>query len=205
MNSINQIIQESLETKQALFDQVDIIQSITTRLIDTFEKGNKLLICGNGGSAADAQHVAAELVGRFFCEREAIPAIALNTNTSSLTALANDYNYEVVFARQIEAFAKPGDVFVGISTSGNSSNVVKGAIAARKHGCFTIGFTGKKGGKLKDHVDLCLLAPSDSTPRIQEAHILVWHIICELIEVAIVHKQESITLNSSPSVEFQAS
>lgn len=204
MNLISQIIQESLLTKQALLEQTDLIQSITNCLIDTFRQGNKLLICGNGGSAADAQHIAAEFVGRFLHERAAIPAIALTTNTSSLTALGNDYNHNIIFARQVEAFARPGDVFAGISTSGNSANVIQGAIAARKHGCFTVGFTGKKGGKLKDHVDICLCVSSDSTPRIQEAHILVWHIICELVEVAMLKKEQLNNLNTLPSVKVHA-
>jgi D-sedoheptulose 7-phosphate isomerase len=186
MNSIAQIIQESLETKQSLSSQIDTIQAITDRLITSFSQGNKLLICGNGGSAADAQHVAAEFVGRFFCERAALPAIALTTNTSTLTALGNDYEYDIIFARQVEAFARSGDIFAGITTSGNSPNIIQAAIKAKQQGCFTIGFTGKTGGKLKEHVDLCLCIDSNSTPRIQEAHILVWHIICELAEASIV-------------------
>jgi D-sedoheptulose 7-phosphate isomerase len=186
MQSIAEIIQESLDTKQALFSQIDTIQAITDRLITSFSQGNKLLLCGNGGSAADAQHVAAEFVGRFFCERAALPAIALNTNTSILTALGNDYEYDIIFARQVEAFARRGDIFAGITTSGNSPNIIKAAIKAKEKGCFTIGFTGKTGGTLKEHVDLCLCIDSTSTPRIQEAHILVWHIICELVEASVV-------------------
>jgi D-sedoheptulose 7-phosphate isomerase len=186
MQSIAQIIQESLDTKQSLIAQIETIQAISDRLIISFSQGNKLLLCGNGGSAADAQHVAAEFVGRFFCKRAALPAIALNTNTSVLTALGNDYEYDIIFARQVEAFALHGDIFAGITTSGNSANIIKAAIKAKQQGCFTIGFTGKTGGKLKEHVDICLCVDSTSTPRIQEAHILVWHIICELAEAAVV-------------------
>jgi D-sedoheptulose 7-phosphate isomerase len=191
MNPIHQILLDSIEVKKELLNEIDTIQSITDRLIQAIQRGNKLLICGNGGSAADAQHVAAELVGKFFHDRAAIPAIAMTTNTSSLTALGNDYSYDIIFARQVEAFAKPGDIFAGISTSGNSENVIQAARTARQLGCFTIGFTGQTGGKLIHDVDICLCAPSISTPRIQEAHILVWHIICELLEAAVVHQTAS--------------
>jgi D-sedoheptulose 7-phosphate isomerase len=185
MITIEQIIQDSLKTKETLYEQVDIIQSITDRLTSSFRQGHKLLVCGNGGSAADAQHVAAEFIGRFFLERAAIPAIALTANTSSLTALGNDYSYDIVFSRQVEALAQAGDVFAGISTSGNSQNIIQAAKAAKAKGCYTIGFTGCKGGALKDIVDICLCVESTSTPRIQESHILVWHIICELVEAEL--------------------
>lgn len=186
MNSINEIIQDSISVKQSLLTQTDLIQTIADQLIEAFQRGNKLLICGNGGSAADAQHIAAEFIGRFFHERAAMPAIALTTNTSTLTALGNDYDYEIVFSRQIEALANPGDIIAGISTSGNSRNILKAIDAGRRKGCITIAFTGKSGGKLKDHADLCLRVSSSSTPRIQEAHILIWHIICELAEASQV-------------------
>jgi D-sedoheptulose 7-phosphate isomerase len=185
MTNIKQIIQESIQTKETLYSQLDLIEKIIDQLVHCFQNGNKLLICGNGGSAADAQHVAAEFVGRFFLERAAVPAIALTANTSTLTAIPNDYSYDIVFARQVEAFAQPGDVFVGISTSGNSKNVVLAAQAAQDKGCYTIGLTGLGGGKLNETVDLCLGIASKSTPRVQEAHILVWHIICELVEEAL--------------------
>lgn len=185
MSNIQEIIQQSIQTKTTLYEQIDLIQEIVDQLVKCFRNGNKLLICGNGGSAADAQHVAAEFVGRFFLERSAIPAIALNANTSVLTALPNDYSYDIVFARQVEAFARPGDVLAGITTSGNSKNIILAAQVAQKYGCYTVGLTGAKGGKLKDNVDLCFCVQSDSTPRIQEAHILVWHIICELVEKSL--------------------
>jgi D-sedoheptulose 7-phosphate isomerase len=181
---ISQLISDSIQVKQKLREQAGLIQEITDSLIVAIKRGNKILICGNGGSAADAQHVAAELVGKFLVDRIALPAIALSVNTSILTSLANDYNYDIVFSRQIEALAKPGDVVVGISTSGNSTNVIQAMNVARQYGCRTIGFTGGNGGKLTACVDLCLQVDSDSTPRIQETHILVWHIICELVEDA---------------------
>jgi D-sedoheptulose 7-phosphate isomerase len=186
MNPIEQRISESIQVKQDLFTQTDLIQVMVDRIIAAFQNGNKLLICGNGGSAADAQHIAAEFVGKFLHERQALPAIALTTNTSTITALGNDYHYDVVFARQIEALANAGDILVAISTSGNSMNVVKASLAARARGCVTMGFTGQTGGRLQEYADLCLCVSSLSTPRIQEAHITIWHIICELVELAFV-------------------
>jgi D-sedoheptulose 7-phosphate isomerase len=186
MNPIEQILQESIQVKQNLFSVSPLIQIIIDKLISAYENNHKLILCGNGGSAADAQHVAAELVGRFLIERQSLPAIALTTNTSTLTALGNDYDYSIIFARQIEAFANPGDVIALLSTSGNSKNIIKAAHTSKEKGCFTIGFTGEGGGDLKNQVDLCLCIPSTSTPRIQEAHITIWHIICELVESAMV-------------------
>ncbi len=181
-DDIRRMLQETLHVQQALFDQVELIQQIAAAITHALRGGHKTLLCGNGGSAADAQHVAAELLGRFARERAAWPALALTTNSSVMTAIANDYDFERIFARQVEGLAAAGDVVVGISTSGNSLNVLRALEVAREKGCFTIGFTGKGGGRLKDIVDLCFRAPSDSTPRIQEAHIVVWHIICELVE-----------------------
>ncbi len=181
-DDIRQMLQETLQIQQALFDQIELIQQIATAITHALRSGHKILLCGNGGSAADAQHVAAELLGRFARERSAWPALALTTNSSVLTAVANDYDFERVFARQIEGLAVAGDVVVGISTSGNSPNVIRALEAGRERNCFTIGFTGEHGGRLKDAADLCFRAPSNSTPRIQEAHIVVWHIVCELVE-----------------------
>jgi D-sedoheptulose 7-phosphate isomerase len=184
-DKIRQILQESIQVKQALLAQADLIQQIADCLAEALRGGHKLLVCGNGGSAADAQHMVAELMGHFALERQPFPAIALTTNTSTLTALANDYSYETVFSRQVEALAEPDDVLIGISTSGNSLNVIRAIEVAKAKGAFTIGLTGRDGGKLKDEAHLCLCIPSCSTPRIQEAHITVIHILCELIEKAL--------------------
>lgn len=152
------------------------------RLIETLKIGNKLLIMGNGGSAADAQHFAGEIVSRFRMERPGLPAIALSTDTSIITAIGNDYGFERVFSRQVEALAAPGDALIGISTSGNSANILKALEVGRQAGCSTIGFLGRDGGTIKPLCDLALIMPSDDTPRIQEGHITVIHIICDLIE-----------------------
>ena len=151
-------------------------------IIQAFKKGNKLLLCGNGGSAADAQHIAAELVGRFKKERRGLPALALTTDTSIMTSLANDYWYDLLFARQIETLGGEGDVLIGISTSGNSVNIVRGVEAANFKGLRTIGFLGSDGGKLKDLVEVPLIVPFKSADRVQEVHILMGHIICSLID-----------------------
>jgi D-sedoheptulose 7-phosphate isomerase len=181
-DDIRQILQEALQVQQALRDQVDAIKQIVMAITSALRSGHKVLLCGNGGSAADAQHVAAELLGRFTRDRAAWPALALTTNSSVITAVANDYDFERIFARQVEGLAVAGDVVVGISTSGNSPNVLRALETARGKSCVTIGFTGENGGRLKDMVDLCFRAPSNNTPRIQEAHIVVWHIVCELVE-----------------------
>lgn len=147
--------------------------------------GNKLLFCGNGGSAADAQHLAAEFTGRFLKERRPLPALALHTNTSGLTAIGNDYGFDRVFARQVEAFGRPGDLLIGLSTSGNSANVLRAAEVAQRASLKVLGFTGQAGGALAEVSDLCLQAPSASTPRIQEMHILMGHIVCQIAEDAV--------------------
>ena len=159
------------------------------KIYDSMNRGGKLLIMGNGGSAADAQHIAAEFIGRFFKERRALPAIALNTNTSSLTAIANDYSYGDIFSRQVEALAKPGDVVIGISTSGNSKNVVEGIKKADSLGCLTVGLTGKSGGKLKDVAKMVIRVDSDSTPIIQEMHIAIGHMISNIVEDLVSNEQ----------------
>jgi D-sedoheptulose 7-phosphate isomerase len=181
---LRQVIEGSLETQQRLLQAgpLDALERLTQCLVDAFRQGHKVLIFGNGGSAADAQHVAAELVNRFLLDRQALPAIALTTNTSILTSVANDMAFEQLFARQVRALASPGDVVVGISTSGSSPNVLEGIAAARELGAWTVGFTGQTGGALKALVDLCFCAPSDRTPRIQEAHITAWHAVCEAVE-----------------------
>ncbi|MEE8483173.1 MAG: D-sedoheptulose 7-phosphate isomerase [Nitrospinota bacterium] len=151
--------------------------------VSTFKGGGRILLCGNGGSAADAQHIAAELVGRFKAERAPLPAMALTVNTSSLTAIGNDYGYDEVFSRQVEAFGAKGDVLIGISTSGNSPNVIKAILKAKETGISAIGMTGNRPGtEIEKASDVCIQAPSDDTPRIQEAHIFIGHLICEYVE-----------------------
>jgi D-sedoheptulose 7-phosphate isomerase len=157
-------------------------------LVDTFDRGNKILLFGNGGSASDAQHIAAEFVGRFAFDRPPLPALALSDNNSSLTSIGNDYGFDLVFSRQIEALGRPGDVAIGISTSGNSLNVLRAVSAAKKLGLQTIALAGCPGGKLESAVDLCIRVPSNDTPRIQECHILIGHIISELVEQTIFHE-----------------
>jgi D-sedoheptulose 7-phosphate isomerase len=181
--SVVRAILESAEVKTELAKrQGSLIVQVAELLVGTFRHGGKVVFFGNGGSAADAQHVAGELVGRFLMKREALPAIALTTDTSILTSIGNDVSFDDVFARQVHALVQPGDVAVGISTSGTSINVLNGLIAARQRRGTTVGFTGRSGGKLRDVADHVLCVPSDSTPRIQEAHITAWHAICEVVE-----------------------
>jgi D-sedoheptulose 7-phosphate isomerase len=163
----------------------DQIQRAVDLLIERLSAGNKLLVCGNGGSASDALHIAAELVGRFLRERRALPAIALNANPAVLTALSNDYCYEAVFSRQVEALASPGDVVWGISTSGNSKNVVAALRTARERQAATIALTGRGGGAMAEHADVLLAVPLAETPRIQEIHVVTYHVICDAVEAAI--------------------
>ncbi|EES88748.1 D-sedoheptulose 7-phosphate isomerase [Helicobacter canadensis] len=175
-------IQSHLQTAQKMSSLVDSIQEAANLAITTLQNGGKILICGNGGSAADSQHIAAELTGRYKRERKGLSAIALTTDTSALTAIGNDYGYDFVFSRQFEALAKKGDLLWGISTSGNSINVLNAMRSAREMECKILGFSGKDGGEMKKWCDLLLLSPSDDTPRIQEMHLLMAHIICDLIE-----------------------
>lgn len=168
--------------KEMLSNQMEKIEEISQIIIDCYRNNGKVVLFGNGGSAADAQHIAAELVGKYKLERESLAAVALTTNTSIISAIGNDYGFDKVFERQIESMVKDKDVVIGISTSGNSENVIKGILKAKEKGAKTIGFTGKGGGKLKEVVDILLDIPSDNTPRIQEAHITAGHIICGLVE-----------------------
>lgn len=178
---IDSKIQDSASLKLMLKGQSEVISDIAIEIAEAFSRGNKVLLCGNGGSAADAQHIAAELAGKFYRDREPLPAIALTVNTSVLTAIANDYSYKEVFVRQVRAMVKGGDIVVGISTSGSSDNVILALEEAKKCGARTVAFTGS-GGKLKSVADLCLTVYSADTPRIQEAHITAGHIICYLVE-----------------------
>lgn len=174
-----------IDTVQRLREQEASIATIGRKLAETLATGNKILLCGNGGSAADAQHVAAEIVGRFQRERRGLPALALTTDTSVLTSLSNDYGFEYVFARQVEALAQSGDALVAISTSGRSANVVAAAVAARRLGCKTIGLLGGDGGPLRQLVDQAVIVPAHDTARIQECHILIGHIWCAQIDATL--------------------
>ena len=178
-------IRESIEAKQRLLSSEPLLQTIeqvTDVMVSALRNGNKILFCGNGGSAADAQHLAAEFSGRFYLNRKALPAEALHCNTSYLTAVANDYSFDVVYARLISGIGVAGDVVVGLSTSGNSVNILNALVAAKENGMTTVAFTGEGGGKMKGVADYLLNVPSNNTPRIQESHILAGHIICELAE-----------------------
>ncbi|MGO8949665.1 MAG: SIS domain-containing protein [Ktedonobacterales bacterium] len=174
-----------MEVTQQLLQQTPLCAEVADRLIEAFTAGRKVLLCGNGGSAADAQHIAAELVGKFYFDRPALPAEALTVNTSSVTAIGNDYSFDQVFSRQVEAFGVAGDVCVGISTSGNSRNIVEAFRVARRKGLVTVAMTGATGGQLAAEADYCIRVASTDTPRIQEHHILVGHILCELVEQAL--------------------
>lgn len=179
-------IRESIQVKQALLDrEKQTIVSVGQLLVDAYRKQATVFLFGNGGSAGDAQHIAAELVGRFTMERRALPAVALTTNTSTLTALGNDYSYDIVFSRQLEAFGRPGDIAIGISTSGNSGNVLAGLETAKRIGMVTVGMTGETGGRIRDITEHCICVPSRDTARIQESHITVGHILCEMIEAEL--------------------
>ncbi len=185
MEKIKALIAASIETKQQLLADETIlatVEEIVARIVDAFRNDGRIYFCGNGGSAADAQHLAAELSGRFYLDRKALPAEALHCNTSYLTAVANDYSYDAVYARLVEGICRRGDVLIGLSTSGNSANIVKAFESARSIGLITVAFTGITGGVLKGLCNHLLNVPSADTPRIQEAHILLGHIICELVE-----------------------
>ena len=166
----------------------DQVTKASNAIIKAFKNKNKVLLCGNGGSAADSQHIAAEFVGRFKLERRGLPAIALSTDTSILTAIGNDYSVDRIFSRQVEALAQSGDIIIGLSTSGKSPNVLEAIKQARKYGCFSIGFLGGSGGALKGLVDIPLVVPANDTPRIQECHILLGHIICDIVERAFAEQ-----------------
>lgn len=189
---VTERVRQSIEVKEAILEDdqlMELVQESARACLTALEHGGKLILFGNGGSAADAQHLAAELTGRYLLERRALPAIALTTNTSCLTAIGNDYSYDQIFSRQIEAIGSKGDVAVGISTSGNSKNVLEAFVEAKRKGLTTIGMTGSTGGKVRHVVDHCLCVPSDQTPRIQEAHILLGHILCEFIEASFPYER----------------
>lgn len=185
LSSIQHHIRQSLDTKQLVLQDQSLLQGLqrTVELcIKGLRDGNKILFAGNGGSAADAQHFAAELVGRYAFDRPGLPAVALTTDTSALTAIGNDYGYEDIFSRQVQALGVEGDVFIGISTSGNSANIIKALREARRSGLMTIGLTGRDGGQMKALCDECLIIPAQNTGAIQECHLMFGHILCDLIE-----------------------
>jgi D-sedoheptulose 7-phosphate isomerase len=193
---VRKSIAASIAVKERLLSSAEVVATVakvSEILVAALKQGNKPLLFGNGGSAADAQHIAAELVGRFAFDRPALPALALSVNSSCVTAIGNDYGFEQAFARQIEALGRPGDVAIGISTSGNSPNVLRAMAVAKKMGLHTIALTGSTGGKLRSAVDHCICVPSDETPRIQECHILIGHIISELVEQTIFHEQSRVS------------
>lgn len=188
---ISNQIESSISTKQKLFENkelIKLIETVSKVIIEAYKKGNKTLIAGNGGSAADAQHIAGEFVSRFYFDRPGIPSIALTTDTSILTAIGNDYGYEKLFARQVQANGVSGDIFIGISTSGNSTNIIEALKECKKQKIISIGLTGEHGGEMSTLCDYCIKVPSTETPRIQEVHILIGHLICAVVEEAIFGK-----------------
>lgn len=186
--AIREQISESLNVKRAILESPELLSSIEQICnagVKAYRNGGKLMFAGNGGSAADSQHLAAELVSRFYLERAGLDCLALTTNSSVLTAIGNDYCYEQVFARQIESHGRPGDIFVGISTSGNSKNIIEAIQVARDAGVTVVGLTGADGGEMKPLCDWCICIPSEDTARIQESHILIGHILCQSIEASL--------------------
>ena len=191
ISDIKKNISESIQVKQNILENPQLLSKISLvsqEIINAFKNDKKVLFCGNGGSAADAQHIAAELSGRFYFDREPLFAEALHVNTSYLTAVANDYSYDEVFSRLVKAKGRAGDILIGISTSGNSKNVIKAIEVANEIGMISVGMTGKTGGKMKDICKHLINVPSADTPRIQEAHIMIGHIICEIVEKVLFEK-----------------
>ena len=184
-------VKKSIDVKQKLLDSqelMNLVQEVALKCVEVYKNGNKTLIAGNGGSAADAQHIAGEFVSRFYFDRPGLASIALTTDTSIITAIGNDYGYEKLFSRQVQANGVKGDIFIGISTSGNSANVIEALKECKEKGIITVGLTGEKGGKMAEMCDYCIRVPSNETPRVQEAHILIGHIICAVVEEAIFGK-----------------
>jgi D-sedoheptulose 7-phosphate isomerase len=183
--NISNIIKASIDVKKQILENTELlatVEKVVDVIVNTFKNGNRVYFCGNGGSAADAQHLAAEFSGRFYTDRKALPAEALHCNTSYLTAVANDYSYDVVYSRMMDGIGQAGDILVGLSTSGNSGNIVKAFETAKEKKIITVGFTGLSGGLMKSLSDYFINIPSTDTPRIQESHIMVGHIICQLVE-----------------------
>jgi D-sedoheptulose 7-phosphate isomerase len=188
---VKQQVRNSLSVKQELLEDADLLAltvEIGEIISEALQHGKKILLFGNGGSAADAAHIAAELVGRYQRERRGLPALALSGNMSSVTAIGNDYGFDSIFSRQVDAFGVAGDIAIGISTSGDSENILRALRTARERRMITVGMTGRRGGRLKTSVDYCLAVPSDETPRVQECHIMLGHILCDLVERALFHE-----------------
>lgn len=184
-NYIKDQIKKSYEIKQAIYNNDELLSKIgevSKLCVELYKGSNKTILAGNGGSAADAQHIAAELVGRYGFDRPSLPSLSLTTDTSNLTAIGNDYGYDNVFSRQLEGMGQKGDIFIGISTSGNSKNIINAFVVAKNKGIKTVALVGRDGGEMAKLADISLIVPSDSTPRIQESHILIGHIICDIIE-----------------------
>ena len=198
-NKLNQFIEkqvrDSINVKKSILGNNEILKlvsKISLEIVKAYKNGHKVLIAGNGGSAADAQHMAGELVSRFYFDRPGLPAIALTTDSSIITAIGNDYSYNRIFSRQIESNGQNGDIFIGISTSGNSKNIIEALIQSKKQGIINIGLTGKDGGTMKHQCDYCVCVPSEETPRIQESHLLIEHIICSIVEEELFGKNKLI-------------
>ena len=190
-NFIANQVKKSYETKQAIYENKELmalIQKVSQVTTEAYKRGNKTLIAGNGGSAADAQHIAGEFVSKFYFDRPGLASMALTTDTSILTAIGNDYGYEKLFSRQVQANGVEGDVFIGISTSGNSKNIIEALKECKSKGIITVGFTGESAGTMKELCDYCICVPSNETPRVQESHILLGHIICAVVEEEIFGK-----------------
>lgn len=188
---ISNQVKKSIDVKQQLLENrelMELIKEVALKTKEVYQNGNKTLIAGNGGSAADAQHIAGEFVSRFYFDRPGLASIALTTDTSIMTAIGNDYGYEKLFSRQVQANGVKGDMFIGISTSGNSANVVEALKESKAKGIITVGLTGEKGGAMAEMCDYCIKVPSNETPRVQEAHILIGHIICAVVEEAVFGK-----------------
>ena len=185
INSIKNQISESIDLKKLILNDKNILtllSKVSTQCLNAIKSNKKIILAGNGGSAADAQHIAAEFVSKFNMDRKSIPALALTTDTSIITSISNDYDFSQIFARQIESLGNEGDIFIGISTSGNSENIIQALKEGKKRGIINVGLTGKNGGRMKDLCDFCLCVPSLDTPRIQESHLMIEHIICGMIE-----------------------
>jgi len=188
-------VNDSINVKRSILENNEILKlvsKISLEIIKAYKNGNKVLIAGNGGSAADAQHMAGELVSRFYFDRPGLPAISLTTDSSIITAIGNDYSYNRIFSRQIESNGQSGDIFIGISTSGNSKNIIEALVQSKKQGIINIGLTGKDGGTMKHQCDYCVCVPSKETPRVQESHLLIEHIICSIVEEELFGKNKLI-------------